>query len=113
MSARVQLLLDLVAGGLTANAIPHLVKGITGERHMTPFGRRSSPVVNVAWAFVNILLALLVLQLASRREIFALPAAGELTGPNLLAFLVGALITAVGLALFWSDPNARLPWQRE
>jgi len=109
----VQLLLDLVAGGLAANAIPHLVKGITGERHMTPFARRSAPVVNVAWAFANILLALLVLQLASRREVFALPMAGELTGPNLLAFLVGALLTAVWLALFWSDPNARLPWHRD
>ena len=108
-----QLLLDLVAGGLAANAIPHLVKGICGEPHMTPFARRSSPVVNVAWAFANVLLALLVLQLASRREIFALPAAGELTGPRLLAFLGGALVTALALALFWSDPNARLPWHRD
>jgi len=109
----VQSLLDLVAGALAANAIPHLVKGITGEGHMTPFARRASPAVNVAWAFANILLALLVLQLASRREVFGLPAAGELMGPRLLAFLVGALLTALALALFWSDPNARLPWHRD
>jgi hypothetical protein len=108
-----QLLLDLLAGAFAANAIPHLVKGITGEPHMTPFARRSSAPVNVAWAFVNILLALWLLELASRRGIFALPAAGELTGPRLLAFLAGALMTAIGLALFWSDPDARLPWHRD
>ena len=106
-------LLDLIAGALAANAVPHLVKGITGERHMTPFGRRSSAPVNVAWAFVNIVLALVVLELASHRGVFSLPAAGELAGPDLAAFLVGALLTALWLAVFWSDPNARLPWQRD
>ena len=108
-----QALLDLVAGAFAANAIPHLVKGITGERHMTPFARRSSPAVNVAWGFANVLVALLVLQLASRREVFALPGAAELVGPRLFAFLAGALLTALALALFWSNPNARLPWHRD
>ena len=108
-----QLILDLLAGAVAANAIPHLVKGITGERHMTPFARRSSPVVNVAWAFANILVALLLLQLASRREIFSLPAATELTGPRLLLFIIGALITALWLAAFWSNPHARLPGHRD
>jgi hypothetical protein len=108
----VQILLDLLAGAVAANAIPHLVKGITGEPHMTPFARRSSPAVNVVWAFVNVFLALLLLQLASRRTIFALPAAGELTGPRLFAFLAGALVTALALAMFWKDPDARLPWHR-
>ena len=106
-------ILDLIAGAVAANAIPHLVKGITGERHMTPFGRRSSAPVNVAWAFLNIVVALLLLQLDSRREIFSLPAAGELAGPWLLAFLAGALLTALFLAIFWSDPEARLPWHRD
>lgn len=107
-----QLLLDLLAGAFAANAIPHLVKGITGERHMTPFARSSSAAVNVLWAFVNVLLAFLLLQLASGREYFGVPLATELAGPMLLAFLAGAFVTALALAIFWSDPNARLPWHR-
>ena len=107
------IILDLIAGAVAANAIPHLVKGITGERHMTPFGRKSSAPVNVAWAFLNIVVALLLLQLASRRGVFSLPAAGELAGPWLMAFLAGAFATALVLAIFWSDPDARLPWQHE
>ena|SRR2546427_5599374 len=108
-----QVVLDLIAGAFAANAIPHLVKGITGARHMTPFGRNSSAPVNVVWAFVNIVVALWLLELASRRGIFSLPAAGELAGPRLMAFLAGSLLTALFLAIFWSDPNARLPWHRD
>ena len=108
-----QILLDVLAGGFAANAIPHLVKGITGERHMTPFRRVSSAPVNVAWAFVNVVVALLLLELASRRGIFSPPAASELAGPRLIAFLAGAFVTALWLARFWSDPNARLPWHRD
>jgi hypothetical protein len=108
-----QVLLDFLGGAVAANAIPHLVKGITGERHMTPFGRSSSAAVNVVWAFANVLGALLLLQLASRREVFAFPATTELAGPSLVAFLLGAFVTAIWLAIFWSDPNARLPWHRD
>ena len=108
-----QPLLDLVAGAFAANSIPHLVKGITGQRHMTPFARSSSAAVNVIWAFANIVLALLVLQAASGREFFAFPTQMELAGINLWAFLLGAFVTALWLAIFWSDPNARLPWHRD
>ncbi len=62
---------------------------------------------------MNVLVALLLLELASRRGIFSLPAAGEVAGPRLLAFLAGAFVTALWLAVFWSDPNARLPWHRD
>src|SRR5919206_396834 len=68
-----QPLLDFVAGAAAANAIPHLVKGITGQRHMTPFARSSSAAVNVIWAFVNVLLSLVLLQLADRRGIAGSP----------------------------------------
>jgi len=34
---------------------------ITGETHMTPFMRKSSPILNILWAFVNILLGLILL----------------------------------------------------
>ena len=108
-----QILLDFFAGAFAANAIPHLVKGITGQRHMTPFARSSSAAVNVVWAFLNILVSLLLLELASQRGFFSLPAATELAGFSLLSFLAGAFVTALWLAIFWSDPNARLPWHRD
>lgn len=48
------------AGVFMANFVPHFVHGISGDRFPTPFahppGRGlSSPTVNVAWAFVNLL----------------------------------------------------------
>jgi hypothetical protein len=48
------------AGAFLANFVPHFVHGISGDRFPTPFahppGRGlSSPTVNVAWAFVNLL----------------------------------------------------------
>ena len=108
-----QLLLDFLAGAAAANAIPHLVKGICGERHMTPFARSSSPAVNVLWAFINVVVALLLLELAVGRGFFSLPGATELAGPSLVAFLAGAFVTALFLAIFWSDPEARLPWHHD
>lgn len=44
-----ELLVFGIVGLFGTNAIPHFVQGITGERHMTPAGDDSSPVLNVAW----------------------------------------------------------------
>lgn len=54
------LIIGLVAGGLFANGIPHFVKGITGERHATPFGKPSSATENVVWGWLNIAAAVVV-----------------------------------------------------
>ena len=48
------------AGMFLANAVPHFVHGISGDRFPTPFahprGRGlSSPTVNVAWALANLM----------------------------------------------------------
>lgn len=53
------------AGALLANFVPHFVHGISGDRFPTPFARPpgrglSSPTVNVAWAFVNLLVGCLL-----------------------------------------------------
>lgn len=50
------------AGAFFANSLPHLVKGVTGQRFRTPFCRikklpDSSAVVNVLWGSVNIAIA--------------------------------------------------------
>ena len=48
------------AGMFLANAVPHFVHGISGDRFPTPFARPpgrglSSPTVNVVWALLNLL----------------------------------------------------------
>ena len=43
------LVLSFVAGILAAVGVPYFIKGITGEKHSTPFGPKSNPVVNVIW----------------------------------------------------------------
>lgn len=49
------------AGGFLANAVPHFVHGISGNRFPTPFAKPpgkglSSPLVNTAWSLVNLVL---------------------------------------------------------
>jgi hypothetical protein len=49
-------------GVFSANALPHLMAGVTGKSMPTPFASppfrgQSSPVVNVAWALVNLFIA--------------------------------------------------------
>ena len=48
---------SFVAGVLGANGLPHFVKGITGQKHQTPFGKGSSAVVNVLWGWANFVVA--------------------------------------------------------
>jgi hypothetical protein len=48
------------AGAFLANFVPHFVHGISGDRFPTPFAHPpgkglSPPTINVAWAFVNLL----------------------------------------------------------
>jgi hypothetical protein len=49
------------AGVFLTNFVPHFVKGICGDRFPTPFARPpgrglSSPLVNVLWSLVNLLI---------------------------------------------------------
>jgi hypothetical protein len=55
------------AGAFLANAVPHFVHGISGDRFPTPFARPpgkglSSPTLNVAWALLNIGIGYLLLR---------------------------------------------------
>jgi hypothetical protein len=47
------------AGVFLANAMPHFMKGVCGDRFPTPFAKPpgkglSSPMVNVVWALANL-----------------------------------------------------------
>ena len=50
-----------LAGFFIFNGLPHLFQGISGKKHMTPFKRVSSPLLNVVWAFTNLAIGVLVL----------------------------------------------------
>ena len=106
-----ELLWYFFAGFFAWNSIPHLVKGITGQSHMTPFGKVSSPVVNVVWSFINVLITLFVLGVATGAGGLTLPWEANLSGTNLVVFVAGGFVCAVYLASFWSNPKAKLPWQ--
>lgn len=106
-----ELLWYFLAGVFHVNAIPHIVKGITGQTHMTPFKRVSSPLLNIVWGFVNIILALFFLGLGSEVGGLVLPWEANLVDINLWVYILGALVNALFLAWFWTNPNARLPWQ--
>ena len=92
-----------LAGALLFNAIPHLVQGICGKTHMTPFSVTSSPVVNILWGWINLLTGAGILY-AVRDSILEMAL--------FLVFCSGAFITSMGLSIFWSDPKAKLPWHR-
>jgi hypothetical protein len=55
----------LFAGMFLTNAVPHFVKGICGDSFPTPFAKPpgkglSSPLVNVLWGFLNIVIGYLL-----------------------------------------------------
>lgn len=92
-------MLAFVGSVLIVNGIPHFVRGISGDRHMTPFARRSSAVTNVLWGLFNL-------------GVGAWTTAGVAAwaSSTLIAAGLGTAVTAVSLAWFWSDDTRRLPW---
>jgi len=48
---------SFIAGVLGANGLPHFIKGITGQKHQTPFGKPSSATENVVWGWLNLVVA--------------------------------------------------------
>jgi len=99
-------ILAFFAGVLMANGIPHFVKGIMGQTHMTPLKRVSSAELNVVYGVVNFAVGLLLLNL--RQAGGAIP-----VGLDRWVFLVGALFMALADANLFSKPNARLPWHKD
>ncbi len=59
-------LLQFIAGLFLANGVPHFVQGISGAWFQTPFASppgvgKSSPVVNVLWGFLNLVIGFALL----------------------------------------------------
>ncbi len=84
-----------VAGLFLANAVPHFVNGISGEKFQSPFASppgvgESSPLVNVLWGMANLVIGYVLL--------FGV---GDFAGGlsfDALVVALGVLTTAVGLA---------------
>jgi len=102
------LIYAFLAGMFLANGVPHFVKGITGQTHMTPFKKVSPAWLNIVWAFINFYLGLLFVQLSGGHL-------GDVTRLDSWAwsFLAGAIILSFTAAWLFSRPNARLPWQKD
>ena len=90
-----------LVGLFAVNAIPHFVRGITGQRHMTPFGSQSSAVVNVLWGGAN----------AAVAGVLAWAFRGAIDASTLAVAFVAGMGLAVGLASFWSRGDPTLPWE--
>ena len=95
-----KLFLMVAAGMLGASTVPHFVKGITGQRHQTPFGKPSSAVLNVLWGSANLMGALWLGVWAASYGV-GFGAGGSLA-------ILGALIAGLPVAAAWAkDPLAR------
>jgi hypothetical protein len=77
--------------------VPHFVKGVTGERHMTPFGKPSSAPVNVLWGGANFYFASLLWHWAmGRTHTFLLSS---------VAVLIGVMLIGIVLAINWQHDD--------
>jgi len=95
------IVLAFLSGLFFFNGVPHLVQGICGKRHMTPFARSSSALANVVWGWVNLIVGgLLAGAACGLHSAFWIP------------FALGGLVISAYLAVFWSNPEARLPWHK-
>ncbi len=55
------------AGAFFTNSIPHLIVAFTGRRNLTPFGKNSSPSVNLLWSGINFASGYLLFLFADRK----------------------------------------------
>ena len=95
------------AGAFVANAIPHVVQGMCGNRFKTPFASprgvgESSAVVNVIWGFANLAVAGVLLH-AFFPERLPLP------WTLCVAALAGALAMALYLANYFGKVRNAVP----
>ncbi|HUB52954.1 MAG TPA: hypothetical protein VL986_12430 [Terracidiphilus sp.] len=82
-------------GAFLANAVPHIVNGISGRAFQTPFakppGRGVSPSsINVLWGFINLFVAWLLLIRVGNFNVH--------NWTHVSMALVGALIMSMNLA---------------
>jgi hypothetical protein len=97
-------LLQFVSGLLLANGLPHFVQGISGHWFQTPFATprgvgESSPVVNVAWGFANLVVGFAIL--------WSFEPKGADVVLQWIAFGIGVLAAALGLAYWFGKTRSK------
>jgi hypothetical protein len=98
----IALIVLFFAGAFLCNSLPHFISGLMGKPFPTPFSTprgigNSSPVVNVLWGFLNLVIGLLLL---SRQPITVN------FYPNLTGLLLGALVMGLQLASHFGKVQA-------
>jgi hypothetical protein len=93
----------LLAGAFLANALPHFIKGITGEPFPTPFAKPpgkglSSPLVNVLWGFLNLMIGLIFVHVSHLNHHHH---------PAIIFFLAGILLMSLQLASWFGKQHSR------
>ncbi len=91
------------AGTFLANAVPHFVHGISGDRFPTPFAHPhgkglSSPTVNVVWALLNLLVGYMLLRV------------GKVSSGNnsaLIVFFAGIVAISTVLSVRFAKKHAK------
>ncbi|MDR3695771.1 hypothetical protein [Mucilaginibacter sp.] len=61
------------AGAFLANAVPHYIKGVCGDKFPTPFAKPpgkglSSPPINVLWGLLNLVIGFVLLRAGKVRQ---------------------------------------------
>lgn len=84
------------AGVFLANAVPHFVQGISGNKFPSPFSKPpgkglSSPTVNVIWALFNVLVGYVLLWVGQ------VHLSGNI--PSLIVFFIGAAAMSIMLSI--------------
>jgi hypothetical protein len=82
---------SFLAGMFLANAVPHFVHGISGDRFPTPFAHPpgkglSSPTVNVLWGLLNLGIGTILFRVSS---------ASMADVPALAVFLAGVAVISL------------------
>jgi len=87
------------AGAFLANTVPHFIHGVSGDRFPSPFSNPpgkglSSPMVNVFWALLNLLIGYLLYR------------AGKISKSNvpaLVVFFIGIIAMSIMLSISFVD----------
>ncbi len=89
----------LLVGFLLGNGMPHFLFGSAGKIFRTPFGKESSPLMNVGWGLFNFILATVLVWWRSSAQ---LPIVSDLIF-LLVGFWLVVIMFGVSLRKFISD----------
>lgn len=100
------MVLPFLAGAFLTMSIPHIVSGMHGQAHMTPLAKNSSPMVNVVFGFVTLLIGAWIFSQSGRSL------TSVLSFDNYsVSFLLGSFVIAVVAAWMFSSPDKKwFPW---